>query len=275
MRRQAVNVWLVRLLRLFVAVVWIVPVYWVLVIATGHAGSAYSLPPVFLPMFRLGPLLTVLQQTHILHHLLNSVFITGTTIVLVLVTGALAGYALAEIQFPGRSLYFLLTLGVMMLPQQALMVPQYIVLFHLHMLNTYASMIVPFAATTATIFLFRQFFMKIPASYREIARIEGVSVLRYLWRVAVPLARPAVSASVLLTFIASWNMFQWPLIMTTSKSIQPLEVALTYYMQAFQAHWRELASAALLALIPIILVFVFTQRYIVSAVAGGEMTQKE
>lgn len=274
MRTEHLNGWLVRLLRVVVAVAWIVPVYWVLVVATGRPGSAYSIPPVFLPMFRFGPLWSVLTHTHILRHFLNSVFITAATIALVLITGALAGYALAEMRFPGRSFYFLVTLGVMMLPQQALMVPQYVVLFHLHMLNSYAAMIVPFAASTSTIFLFRQFFMKLPASYREIARIEGVGVLRYLWRVAVPLARPAVSASILLTFISSWNMFQWPLIMTTSTNIQPLEVALTFYMQAFQSHWRELASAAFLALVPIIIVFLFTQRYIVGAVAGGELAEK-
>lgn len=262
-------------LRALVGIAWIVPVYWVFVIATGFHGAAYSLPPVFVPLFHFAPMLEVLRQTHLIRHFVNSVIITGSTIVLVVVTGAVAGYALAEVRFPGRSFYFLVTLGVMMLPQQALLIPQYVMLYRLHLLNSYAAMIIPFAANTSTIFLFRQFFMKLPASYREIARIEGVGTARYLWRVAVPLARPAVAASVLLTFIASWNMFQWPLIMVTSNSLQPLEVALSHYMQAYQSQWRLLTSAAFLVLVPIIVVFAFTQRHIVNAVAGGELAQKE
>lgn len=148
-------------------------------------------------------------------------------------------------------------------------------MYHLHLLNSYAGLIMPFAASTSGIFLFRQFFKKFPVSYREIARLEGVSTLRYLRRVAVPLARPALATTVLLTFIASWNQFQWPLIMTNSPQIQPIELALSHWMQAYEANWRELTAAALIALSPIMLVFAFTQRHIVNAVAGGELTQKE
>jgi multiple sugar transport system permease protein len=257
------------------AALFVVPIYWVVVIATGVHGAAYSLPPVWVPMFHWGPLMRVLTQTHWLRYVLNSVFISGTTIILVLITGALAGYALAEVRFPGGSLYFYLVLGVMLLPQQALLVPQYVALYHLHLLNSYAALILPFGASTMTILLFRQFFMKLPTSYRDIARLEGVSTLRYLWRVAVPLARPAVATSVLLTFISSWNQFQWPLIMTNSPQIQPIELALSHYMQTYESHWRELASAALLALLPILVVFALTQRHIVTAVAGGDFVQKE
>jgi multiple sugar transport system permease protein len=266
---------LTSLLRGAVAVLFVAPVYWVFVIATGFHGAAYSIPPVWIPLFHLGPLLYVLRHTDWLRYVLNSVLITASTIVLVIVTSALAGYALAELRFPGSNWYFYLVLGVMMLPQQALLVPQYVTLYHLHMLNTYASMIVPFAANTSTIFLFRQFFMKLPRSYRDIARIEGVSTLTYIRKVAVPLARPAVATGVLLTFISSWNQFQWPLIMTNSPQIQPIELALSHYMQAYQANWRDLTAAALLALLPILVVFALTQHQIVRAVAGGELAGKE
>ncbi len=267
--------WGITALRAVIAVLFVAPVYWVLVIATGVRGAAYSLPPVFLPAFHFHAIWVVLTQTHWLRYVANSVFITSVTIVCVLISSALAGYALAEVRMPGKQLVFYLILGVMMLPAQALLVPQYVVLFHLHLLNNYAGLIVPFVANTSGIFLFRQYFMKLPASYREIARIENVGTWTYIRRVAVPLARPAVATVTLLTFISSWNQFQWPLIMTTSTSIDPIELALTHYMQAYQANWRELASAALLAILPIIIVFLFTQKYIVAAVAGGEQGSKE
>lgn len=261
--------------RALIGIVFVIPIYWVLVIATGYHGAAYALPPVWIPLFHWEPLIYVLTHTHWSRYVFNSVFISAMTIILVVITSALAGYALAELRFPGNSLYFYAVLGVMMLPQQALLVPQYVVMYHLHLLNSYTGLIIPFGASTSGIFLFRQFFKKLPVSYREIARLEGVSTLRYIWGVAVPLARPAVATTVLLTFIASWNQFQWPLIMTNSASIQPIELALSHYMQAYQANWRELTSAALIALAPIVLVFALTQQHIVNAVAGGEMAQKE
>ncbi|MCL5066537.1 MAG: carbohydrate ABC transporter permease [Firmicutes bacterium] len=262
-------------LRALVAAAMAAPIYWVFVIATGYHGAAYSIPPVWRPLFHWAPFLFVWTHTPWARYVLNSVVISASTIILVVVTSALAGYALAELKFPGNSMYFYVTLGVMMLPQQALLVPQYVVMYHLHLLNTYTGLIIPFAASTSGIFLFRQFFMKLPVSYREIARLEGVSTLTYLRRVAVPLARPAVATTVLLTFISSWNQFQWPLIMTVSSQLQPIELALSHYMQAYQSHWRELTAAALIALLPILIVFALTQRHIVSAVAGGEVTQKD
>lgn len=267
--------WGIAVARILTAVVFVAPVYWILVIATGVRGSAYSLPPVVLPAFHFQALWLVLTHTHLLRYLANSVLITSVTIMGVLISSALAGYALAEVRMPGKQVFFYLILGVMMLPAQALLVPQYVVMFHLHLLNTYAGLIVPFVASTSGIFLFRQYFMKLPASYREIARIENVGTWTYIRRVAVPLARPAVATVTLLTFISSWNQFQWPLIMTNSTAIDPIELALTHYMQTYQANWRELASAALLAILPILIVFLFTQKYIVSAVAGGDQGAKE
>ena len=261
--------------RLVVAAAMAIPIYWVFVIATGPHGAAYAIPPVWRPFFHWAPFLFVWSHTPWARYVLNSVVISAATIFFVVVTSALAGYALAELKFPGNSLYFYATLGVMMLPQQALLVPQYVVMYHLHLLNSYAGLIIPFAASTSGIFLFRQFFLKLPLSYREIARLEGVSTMTYVRRVAVPLARPAVATTVLLTFIASWNQFQWPLIMTNSPQLQPIELALSHYMQAYQTHWRDLTAAALIALLPILVVFALTQRHIVRAVAGGETTQKE
>ncbi len=267
--------YLIYSIRALVAIGFIAPVYWVLVLATGYHGAAYSLPPVWIPLWHWGPLMYVITHTHWLRYLLNTVFITAATIFLVIITSALAGYALAEIPFMGNSMIFYLILGVMMLPQQALIVPQYVTIYHLHMLNSYTALILPFAANTSGIFLFRQFFKKLPSSYRDIARVEGVRTLTYIRRVALPLARPAVATVTLLTFIASWNQFQWPLIMLTNQKLQPIELALSHYLQTYESNWRVLGSAALLALLPIIIMFIFTQRYIIQAVAGGDSGAKE
>ena len=253
-----------------VAAAFSFPLYWVVVTAFNTHGGVYSIPPRFVPSLHTGAFTYVVSHTDWLRAMANTILVSGSTVLLVLVTSAMAGYALAELNFRGNNLLFLMTIGVMMLPGQALLVPQYSVALHLHLLNTYAIQILPFAASTFGVFLFRQFFKGLPREYWEAARLEGVGHLRYIRRVAVPLARPAVVTVTLLTFITSWNQFQWPLIMTTSHSVQPIEVALSHYMQTFEANWRKLTSAVLLALAPIVIVFLALQRHIVNGVAGRD-----
>ena len=259
-----------RLISVLIGIGFVLPVYWLLVIATGARGDAYAIPPVLLPGLRLGALLYVLSHTHIVHYFLNSVFITGATIALVLTTGVLAGWGLAGYHYRGREVLFLVVIGAMLLPQQALIVTQFNVMFHLHLLDSYAGLILPFAASSASVFLFRQAFLQLPKSFWDVARLEGANVFQYLWRVAVPMARPAVATTILLTFISSWNQFQWPLIMTSSKAVQPIELALSHYMSSFSNNWRDLTAAAVIALAPVLVVFIFTQRYMVRAVIGED-----
>lgn len=253
-----------------IAVAFAFPLYWVLVTAFNAHGSVYSLPPRFVPSVHLGAFEYVLGHTDWLRYIANTLLIAGTTVVLVIATSATAGYALAELTFRGSGVFFFLVLAVIMLPAQALLIPQYAVAVHLHLLNTFAIQIVPFAASTFGVILFRQFFKGLPRAYWEAARLEGVGHLRYIWKVALPLARPAVVTVTLLTFIGAWNQFQWPLIMTTSHSVQPIEVALSHYMQTFEANWRKLTSAVILALAPIVLLFFLLQRHIVAGVAGRD-----
>ncbi len=253
-----------------VAVLFAFPLYWVVVTAFNTHTGVFNIPPNFVPSFHTGAFSYVLTHTHWFHYIVNTFFIAGSTVLLVVLTSAMAGYALAELTFKGSRLFFVMVVGVMMLPAQALLIPQYAVALHLHLLNGYLIQILPFAASTFGVFLFRQFFKSLPREYWEAAQLEGVGHLRYIVRVAIPLAKPAVLTVVLLTFVSSWNQFQWPLIMTTSHAVQPIEVALSHYTQTYEANWRKLTSAVLLALAPIVILFVFLQRHIVAGVAGRD-----
>lgn len=253
-----------------ISVAFAFPLYWVLVTAFNTHGGVFSIPPNFVPSFHTGAFIYVLEHTSWLRYMVNTILIAGSTVFLVVATSAMAGYALAELHFRGKGFFFIAVLGVMMLPAQALLIPQYAVALHLHLLNSYWIQIIPFAASTFGVILFRQFFKSLPREYWEVAQLSGMGHLKYIWKIAVPLARPAVITVVLLTFISSWNQFQWPLIMTTSHAIQPIEVALSHYMQTYQANWRKLTSAVLLALTPIVILFLILQRHIVAGVAGRE-----
>lgn len=253
-----------------IAVLFAFPLYWVLVTAFNSHGGVFAIPPRFAPSWHTGAFRYVVGHTHWLHAMLNTVLISASTVLLVLATSATAGYAFAELSFRGSGVLLMMILAVIMLPAQALLIPQYAVALHLHLLDTYLIQILPFGASTIGVLLFRQFFKSLPREYWEAARLEGVGHLRYIWRVALPLARPAVVTVALLTFITSWNQFQWPLIMTTSHGVQPIEVALSHYMQTFEANWRKLTSAVLLALTPVVVIFLLLQRHIVDGVAGRD-----
>lgn len=263
------------LLRVVVAVVFCFPLYWMLVTATGPKGSWSKLPPRLFPGLNFSAFATVINGSNWGHYMTNSAFITGSTIVLVLVTGALAGWALVALPMRFRGVVFVVLLGTMLLPEQALIIPQYVELFHLHMLDTYAVMIVPFAANSSSIFLFRQYFATLPPEWRDAARVEGLGNLRYLWRVALPAAKPVVFTVVLLTFIASWNQFQWPLIMTQNPAIAPIELALNQYQSGYATSQRLINAVSLLALLPIVVVFGIAQRQIMRAVAGYDSGVEE
>lgn len=255
---------------ILIAALFAFPLYWVLVTAFNSRTGVFSIPPNFLPSMHTDAFLYVLRHTNWPRYMANTALIATSTVVLVIATSAAAGFALAELDFRGKDFALFLILSVIMLPAQALLIPQYAVALHLHLLNTFLIQIIPFGASTFGVVLFRQFFKSLPREFWEVARLEGVGHLRYIWRVALPLARPAVATVALLTFITSWNQFQWPLIMTTSHSVQPIEVALSHYMQTFEANWRKLTSAVLLALFPIVVLFLFLQRHIVAGVTGRD-----
>lgn len=266
---------LLATVRTVVAILFAFPLYWLFVTATGAKGNAYRIPPVLFPRFDFSSMAYVLGHSHLLRYMLNSIGITGATIALVLATSILAGYGLAAFKLRGAGALFPLLLGSLILPEQALLIPQYLVNYHLHLLDTYTVMIIPLSVSSSSIFLFRQFFLSMPVEWSEVARLEGLGTLRYLWRVALPLSKPVVMTVVLLSFITSWNQFQWPLIMTSSRHIDPIEVALGHYLQAYVSSWRKLASTAILALAPIVVVFAIAQRHIVSAVVGVDTGVEE
>ena len=183
------------------------------------------------------------------------------------VFGVLAGYALARLHFRGRSLVFNLMLLVQVVPFQLLTIPLYVLIVRTYGLaDTHLGMILPFAINSAAVFVFRQYFLQLPKELFEAAQIDGASELSILWRVALPLVRPALLTAVLMTFIGPWNEFLWPFLITKQADMQPLAVALANYMsnvaaRATNPYGALLAGACVLAAPVIILFVVFQKRF--------------
>ncbi len=251
-----------------VAVLFLGPFYWALVLSVATRATVFTVPPSLIPQWDFASWVRVFGIAPWGLYFLHSVIITGGTILVVLATGALAGYALAEVPFRGREAVLALLLAGLMVPPEAILIPNYVIAYHLHLLNTLAGQVIPFGANVLAVFLFRQFFKTLPVSLWEACRMDGARWWQYLAHVAIPLARPVVMTVTLLTFVAQWSQFQWPLIITQGNAARPVEVALSYLQGFDGSHWRQLAAASLLTLAPIFLVFLFTQRHLIASVAG-------
>lgn len=210
----------------------------------------------------------------LLSGLINSGIFTGGVILCTVVFGLLVGYALAQLSFRGRGVVFGMMLLVQMIPFQLLLIPLYVLIVRDYGLgNTYLGMILPFAINSTAVFVFRQYFLQVPASLFEAARIDGASELRILWQVAVPLVRPALVTAILLTFIGPWNEFLWPFLVTKEQGMQPLAVSLANYISNIAAtasnpYGAILAGACVLAA-PAIILFIVFQRQFISTNLGS------
>ncbi|TCO46955.1 multiple sugar transport system permease protein [Kribbella antiqua] len=207
--------------------------------------------------------------------LVNSGIFTGGVILGTLVFGVLAGYALARLQFRGRGVVFNLMLLFQVVPFQLLTIPLYVLIVRSYGLaDSYLGMILPFAINSTAVLVFRQYFLQLPVELFDAARIDGASELNILWRIAVPLVRPALLTGVLLTFIGPWNEFLWPFLITKQQDLQPLAVSLSNYLTTVSARAANpfgavLAGACVLAAPAVALFLIFQRRFISSSLESG------
>ncbi|RDV46968.1 carbohydrate ABC transporter permease [Leifsonia sp. ku-ls] len=208
--------------------------------------------------------------------LVNSGIFTGGVLLGTVVFGVLAGYALAILQWRGRGVTFALALLVQTIPFQLLMIPLYVLIARNYGLaDNYLGMILPFVINSAAVLIFRQYFLQLPRELFDAARVDGAGEFRLLWRIALPLVRPALVTALLLTFIGPWNEFLWPFLITKDASLQPLAVSLANYISTVAGSTTNpygaiLAGAVVLAA-PVVALFIVFQRYFTSSDLGSSV----
>lgn len=216
------------------------------------------------------------DRINLFQGLLNSGIFTGGVLICTMVFGLLVGYALAILQWRGRGVTFALALLVQVVPFQLLIIPLYVLIARDYGLaDNFLGMIIPFAINSTAVIIFRQYFLQLPRELFEAARIDGAGEIQLLWRIALPLVRPALITVVLLTFIGPWNEFLWPFLITKDQSLQPLAVSLANYItnvanSASNPFGAALAGAAVLAA-PVVILFIVFQRYFISTDIGSSV----
>jgi len=197
----------------------------------------------------------------------NTVFVAVVTTILEIIISAMAAYAFSWMKFPGRDLLFSIFLATMMVPGEVLLVPNFITITKFGWIDTYYALIVPWIVSVFSIFLMKQHFLSIPTELFDAARIDGCSHWRYLWQIVMPLSRPVVITTALLKFVGSWNSFLWVLIVTNDPKYRTLTVGLQAFSSDVGTLYNLLMAAATFTILPVIIIFIFTQRYFVRGIA--------
>ncbi|WP_157071265.1 carbohydrate ABC transporter permease [Alicyclobacillus acidiphilus] len=263
-----------RLLRgviaLAIGLVFLLPIYITLTTSLDTPAHVFTYPPHFLLDFNWSVWVQTWKENDWLLYILNTVVIAVGTIAIAIVTTVLAAYALSFIPFRGQAVVFSLILLVLMIPSETFLIPNFVTMAKLHLVDTRLAQILPYGATAFGIFLLRQFFLSLPRDYWEAARMDGCGHLRFLWSIAVPLCRPVLFVIVLDIFIGCWNSLLWPLMVTNSPKSQPIEAALAQYLTQNSSDWQGLSAAAMFATIPMIILYIIFQRHIVRGISRGE-----
>jgi len=200
-------------------------------------------------------------------YFLNSFIMSTATPLLIILTGAPAAYAFARMRFPGKDTLFLVFLATMMIPDEVILIPNYVTVSRLKWIDTYQALILPWIVNVVTIFFLRQFFKSIPDDLYDAAVLDGANHLRFLWNVALPLSLPALVSTALFNFLGSWNAVQWPLYVTNSPNMRPLMVGMKYFSDEFGMQVQLHNAAATFTTIPVIILFLFVQKQFIEGIA--------
>lgn len=208
----------------------------------------------------------VILDTQFPRWFFNSLVVAVITTLSVLFFDALAGYTLAKLRFPGKGLIFVLILSTLMVPTEMLIIPWYVMSVKNGWVNTYWGLLFPGLMSAFGVFLLRQFFQTLPGDLLDAGRIDGLNEFGVFWRVAFPLVRPALAALGIFTFLGNWNAFLWPLVIVQTAEMRTLPVGVALFSGEAGTAWNLIMAASSLAVLPVLLAFLFFQRQIIEGV---------
>jgi len=254
------------------ALLMLLPLIWLLTTSLkGVNENIFASPPILLPA---QPSLQAYQRLFAANpmgtYLLNSTIVSGVAVLANLLFCSLAAYPLARLRFAGRGLVLALVVATILIPFQVVMIPLYLLMVQIGLRNSLWALILPQAATAFGIFLLRQSFLAVPVELEEAARMDGCSPLGEWWNVMLPAARADLITLAMFVFIGTWGDFLWPLIIIDDPSLYTLPMGLQQLSSSFSLDWRLVAAGAIVSILPVLLIFILLQRYILpSATADG------
>ncbi len=265
---------LLYLLLVLVAVVTLVPLVWMVSASFMPTGQASAFPPPFMPrQVTLEHYIRLFTGMKLARYLFNSAFLSLSVTVISLVINSMAGYAFAKYRFRGRDPLFKALIASMVIPSQVTMLPLFLMLNKMGLINTYMGVIIPGMAGIFGIFLIRQFAISIPDSLIEAARMDGASDFRIYWSLILPLCKPILITLAIFTFMGTWNDFLWPLIVMTDDSMYTLPVAIANLSLEHVQDTELMMAGAVMTVAPVLILFAAVQKYYISGIMAGSLKE--
>jgi len=260
----------VTLLAIIVTLAWVIPLFWMI------KTSVTSRSEIFSPDLRWMPSSItfehyeyLIERAQILRWAVNSLVVTFITTSVMLVVAPMAAYPLSRMRFPFRNVLFYITLAGIIVPPEVVMIPRYLLLKNMHLLNTYLALILPSLSFPISVIILTRYFAAIPEEYEEAARVDGASRFTILFRIIMPMAKPALVVVAVLTFVRTWNDFLWPLVAVSRSEMYTLPVGLATFQGAYDIQYGATMAAAVMASLPMWVFFLVFHRYMIEGLTVG------
>ena len=258
------------ILLIILAAIFLFPACWVLISSLKNQSELFTYPLTILPkQVTFENYVQAFRRGDFLRYFGNSSFVAIVATVITVLINIMAGYALAKYHFRGRDLIFYTMIGTLMIPLQVIMIPIFLLLRNLGLLNSLWGVIIPPAATPTGIFLARQYILTIPNSLIEAARIDGGSEWYIFRAIILPLSKPIVATIAIFSFMWRWNDFLWPFIVISNRRSMTIQLALANFVGQFQINWGELLAMTTVSMMPMVVVFLLFQKYFIKGIAAG------
>jgi len=276
MSRKNLNKALKTLFASLVMLVIVFPLYWMIITSFKTTDEVLlSTPTFWAKTFNLNAYRDVLTHYPVFRYLLNTLVVTLGIVVIQSLTAILAAYGFSKGDFPGKNTVFLFVLGAMMIPIQVTFIPIYVLISKQGWLNSYIGLILPEAASAYSIFMLRQSFLAVDNSYLEAAEVDGLDRFRMIFRVLVPMCQPTVVTMVILSFINGWNAYFWPKMIITTDRARTISLGIADIRMSFLSmealNMNQIMAASCIAALPILLLFLLFQRYILTGFSKAAM----
>ncbi|MBC6296269.1 carbohydrate ABC transporter permease [Listeria sp. FSL L7-1517] len=250
------------------------PFLWLLLSSFKFEKDIISFPPkIFADSYTLDNYIKVWSTIPLLDYIKNTVIFAGGTVITSVFFDSLAGYAFARMNFKGKSVLFYFVLLTMMIPFQVFMIPLFLEVNLLGLLDTYSGLIIPRMTTAFGIFMMRSFFITLPSSLEEAARIDGLNEFRIFWKIMLPLSKPTVLSLAIFTLMNSWNDLLYPLILTSSSEMRTLPAGLALFTGQNISFYGPVMAGTVISMLPLLIVYMFAQKYFVQGTAMTGMKE--
>jgi len=258
------------LVLILAAIVVLFPVWSAVNISFLNDSEVASFPPKLFPSaFSLTNFQRAMEQAPLGRYMLNSVIQSSLVMLGQLLTASLAAYAFAFINFKYKNILFLVFLSTMMIPWEATIIPNYLLIKKLGWTDTFQGLAVPFMATGFGTFLLRQFFLKIPMELRDAAVMDGCGHLRFLWQIVLPLGRPALGTLAVYSFLQTYNQYLWPLLITNNESMRTVQIGISLLQDQERFMFNNVMAGVVIVLIPTFILFVISNRQLIRGLTAG------